>query len=487
MEREVIASRSFTLSDQLDFARLSGDSNPMHLDALAARRTQAGAPVVHGVHAVLWALDTLAAQGHPVDRITALSVRFTRFMYLDTPIGIAPPRETKTGLTVELATDGQAALTLTTKLAGERPASRIDIPPDAAPIAPPDSRPLVMTFEDLDGLVRRLAPVGTAGDWGTLFPAAARAIGGERIAALGQLSRLVGMIAPGLHSIFGGFTVDLVADGADRPGLGFRVTTADPRYRIVKIDVAGGGLSGNVSAFMRQPPVEPPSVASLAALINSGECAGSLSLLVGASRGLGAITAKLLAAGGGRVIVTYASGRDEAEKLCSEINAAFGEGACTPFALDVRAPVAPQLASLSEPVTHLYYFATPQIFRQKGADAFSARLFAEFCRFYVDAFWETVAALMRQPRRIPLSVFYPSSVAVDDRPAGLTEYAMAKVAGETLCADLGRSAPTVDVLVSRLPRMLTDQTATVAEVKSADPVSVMLDLIRQIHGRQRAA
>jgi hypothetical protein len=487
MQREFIASRSFTLSDQLDFARLSGDSNPMHLDALAARRTQAGAPVVHGVHAVLWALDTLAALGHPVDRITALGVRFTRFMYLDTPIAIAAPRETKTGFTVELSTDGQLALTLTAKLAAERPASRIDIPPDAPAIATPDKRPLVMTFEDLDGLVRHLDPVGSAADWGALFPAASRAIGADRVAALAQLSRLVGMIAPGLHSIFGGFTVDLVADGPDRPGIGFRVTTADPRYRIVKIDVAGGGLSGNVSAFMRQPPVEPPSVASLAALVSPGECAGSLSLLVGASRGLGAITAKLLAAGGGRVIVTYASGRDDAEKLCSEINAAFGEATCTSLALDARSPIAPQLAALSEPVTHLYYFATPQIFRQKGADAFSPQLFAEFCRFYVDAFWETVAALTRVPPRNPLSVFYPSSVAVDERPAGLTEYAMAKIAGETLCADLGRATPPVDVLVSRLPRMLTDQTATVAEVKSADPVTVMLDLIRQIHGRQRAA
>ena len=59
-ERRQVATRRFGMADQLSFAALSGDYNPMHVDALAARRTQAGAPVVHGMHAVLWALDALA-------------------------------------------------------------------------------------------------------------------------------------------------------------------------------------------------------------------------------------------------------------------------------------------------------------------------------------------------------------------------------------------------------------------------------------------
>jgi len=57
------ATRTFTMADQVAFAAASGDANPMHMDELAARRTQAGAPVVHGVQALLWALDALAQSG----------------------------------------------------------------------------------------------------------------------------------------------------------------------------------------------------------------------------------------------------------------------------------------------------------------------------------------------------------------------------------------------------------------------------------------
>ena len=42
MTDEPLASRSFSLDDQIAFARLSSDWNPMHLDEAFARRTQVG-------------------------------------------------------------------------------------------------------------------------------------------------------------------------------------------------------------------------------------------------------------------------------------------------------------------------------------------------------------------------------------------------------------------------------------------------------------
>ena len=97
-----------------------------------------------------------------------------------------------------------------------------------------------------------------------------------------------------------------------------------------------------------------------------------------------------------------------------------------------------------------------------------------FSRVYVDAFHECCQAL--HPR--PLSVFYPSSVAVEQRPAGMLEYAMAKSAGEMLCDEMRSSG--WKIVKARLPRLLTDQTATVAQVETADPVEIMLPLIREM-------
>ena len=49
--------KKFTLKDQNNFAKLSGDYNPVHLDPILTRRTLFGSPIVHGVHGLLWALD----------------------------------------------------------------------------------------------------------------------------------------------------------------------------------------------------------------------------------------------------------------------------------------------------------------------------------------------------------------------------------------------------------------------------------------------
>jgi len=54
-----LASRTFSLDDQTAFAKLSSDWNPMHLDRSSARRTQFGAPVVHGIHNLAWAANTV--------------------------------------------------------------------------------------------------------------------------------------------------------------------------------------------------------------------------------------------------------------------------------------------------------------------------------------------------------------------------------------------------------------------------------------------
>jgi hypothetical protein len=62
----------------------------------------------------------------------------------------------------------------------------------------------------------------------------------------------------------------------------------------------------------------------------------------------------------------------------------------------------------------------------------------------------------------------------------MTEYGMAKAAGELLCAGINRTHPRIRVLVERLPRLLTDQTATVPPVASADALEVMLPTIRRV-------
>jgi hypothetical protein len=166
--------------------------------------------------------------------------------------------------------------------------------------------------------------------------------------------------------------------------------------------------------------------------------------------------------------------------LADEINTYCGPECCSTLHVDASIDVRSQLISLASAVTEFYYFATPPIRPQKDG-AFSPDLYATFSRFYLSGFFEALQFLLSQARDGVLSAFYPSSVYGERLPAGLTEYSMAKMAGKILSADLNRFYPRLRIRIERLPRVLTDQTASVTQAEAADPVSIMLPLIRKVH------
>ena len=184
-----------------------------------------------------------------------------------------------------------------------------------------------------------------------------------------------------------------------------------------------------------------------------------------------ALTARILAAGGARVIVTYALGRSDANALIDEINGFVG----SPIASALRYDMMDGAVPLVDGVTHLYHFASPRIYRQKAA-LFDAGVFAEFTRAYLGSFHDLCCAL--PGLRV---AFYPSSVFVEPgRPRDMTEYAMIKAAGEILCAEMNATEGFPMVVSRRLPRMLTDQTATLARVATDDALTTMLPVVRDV-------
>jgi hypothetical protein len=477
MERKLLATRHFGMDDQRAFAALSGDHNPMHVDPIAARRTQAGAPVVHGIHSLMWALDELACAGFAGAKLNQIGAQFRKFMYLDVPYDLILVSHGAGNAKAEVCA-GRLVLTTVQLRDGARQGLSDALGFAESQITDEGSSPKTPALHELSGTTGRIR-LSHAEDFVRLFPALAGAIAADRMAALAGLSRLVGMVCPGRHSIFAGLTIDLIETPSQRAELGFKVTMVNDRYRMIGMDVAGSGLAGKVTAFMRWPPVEAPPLATVAKSVAAHEFAGAAALVVGGSRGLGAVTAKAIAAGGGKVAVTYQKGRDEANRLVSEINTSCGADTCVALAYDCSADPARQLSELKLDINQLYYFATPPILQQIS-DAFAPRLFRTFCAVYLDGF-QNICRFMRATSHAPvLTVFYPSSVMIEERPAGLTEYAMAKAAGEILCADMMRQDAGLRILANRLPRVLTDQTASVAQPQIAEPLAVILPLIREI-------
>lgn len=465
-----LAVRRFTAEDQARFAQASGDRNPIHRDPRAARRTVAGEVVVHGVHGALWALEVLAARLPALP--TTVRAQFHRFIPLDRDVRLRATSLDDGGLRAELVLDGLVATTLVLAPAMGAPGGGDW---DSLPAKPLGATPL--TPVEFDGLQGWSPPPDGAAQARDLFPLLCDWAGAERVAAVAQLSAIVGMVCPGLHSIFSELSIRLIDTPPRRPGVGYRARLPDPRFGRVHLAIAGAGLEGEIRAMIRPAPIAPPSMSDLAPRVSPGEFADRRALIIGGSRGLGAVTAKLLAAGGAEVVLTYATGIAEASEVVADIGSRAGAGAARGRGCDMREPFDAGFAAELAACTHLYYFATPHITRQ-ATTLFSPATFAEFSRIYIERFYDLCRLALDARSDLPLSVFYPSTVAIDDRPKGMAEYAMSKAAGEQLCQELARATPSLSITAPRLPRTLTDQTASPLPVRAQDPVDVMLPLLR---------
>lgn len=470
----MLARRIFEFVDQKQFASVSGDFNPMHLDSVYARRTQAGAPVVHGIHLLLWALDELAASQPDLPQVLSIRVRFHQFVYLGEAVEIGTVQQKSDGLRMSIL--GKGALRAKIAIVSGEVAAGCSLPHiDGAEVLPALEAASDLDLEQISGRSGLLPFKMTDEDAARMFPAATKWLGAKKIAALAASTYLVGMVCPGLHSIYDGFSITCCEKLGAEDLLSYRVLETDERFRSVQMEIAGGGLEGLVTCFLRTPPVRQQAMQALSKTVNPDEFAGSVALVVGGSRGLGELTAKLIAAGGGRVIITWQSGREDAERVVQEIRSAGGN--CEAFAYDARKAPEEQLAFLIDPPTHAYYFATPTIFRHKSDILVPGHL-KEFLEIYVEGFWKLSQALRAIKPNI--SVFYPSSIFVTDRPEGMTEYAMAKAAGELLCADIDRFLAPLHVTMARLPRLSTDQTASIAPTQVADSLQIMLPIVREV-------
>jgi acyl dehydratase len=466
--------KRFSSADQEQFAELSGDWNPIHMDPVFARRTIAGKPVVHGIHLLMRALEITAELGLARGPVAALRVRFSAFVGLEQEVALRVVRDDDTELALQITANDSIRTEIALKWGVAYPAAHM-LEAGHDPVEPGRTA-LAWVSDEGDapkGLIRAIASRET---WADAFPRAAQWIGAERLAALGASTRLVGMVCPGLHSVYLGLSIRFVDDDDGDAPLAF--VMGKPRHGLIQGKVAGGGVEGTLECLQRAAPHIQPSSTDLAGLVGHQDFAGDRVLIVGGSRGLGEICAKILAIGGAAISITYAAGEGEAQRVAEDIRAA--SGTCDVLRHRVGDDCGMLLDALGAPPTHAYYFATPQI-AQPDSRFFDGQRFERMRVFYVDGFWSLAAEI--HSRRQNARLFYPSSVFVSDRPAGYGEYAMAKAAGEMLCAEINNSFGPMEVIVERLPQLTTDQTLTSFGARGDDPVEVLLPIIRNVQAR----
>jgi acyl dehydratase len=312
--------RTFDWGSQNRFARFSGDRNPIHMDPMAARRTHAGQPVVHGMHAVLWALETVARDHDPKKTISQVKARFQKLIYVGEPVTLEVTRQEIDGASLQLQVDGLSVTYL--NIAFGEPKSAATSEEGCAAIPPPEwpQEPIELSLSEIEHASGWLAFAHDAVVAESTFPFLSALIGAQRVSALACMSRLVGMVCPGLNSTFFSLTIHAAEQSGALNLLRYRVTSVHDQFRLIKQTVEGGGWSGTIESIARFPPVAQDSLEHLAGLVQCDEFCGSHALIIGGSRGLGELTAKLIAAGGGDVTITYAVGLNDALEVQRQIS-----------------------------------------------------------------------------------------------------------------------------------------------------------------------
>ncbi len=469
-----------SLADSLAFARLSGDYNPLHVDPIYARRTPFGDSVVHGIHLLLGSLEQIVGAGL-LDGVIPVecSVTFNNPVRTASKIAIDASLDQDTQrLRLTGETQQRTALAATLRFASSSTTGnstvvdRFEHPPATPTAAPFPPCP------DAGDVQLRL---GRAQLY-ELFPRLARCQAQDWITDLLASTQIVGMQCPGMNSIYSGFKLRQIESGSPVAGLmQYRVAKVNERFKLVRLHVRGSHFQGDLETLFRPPPVDQPSLSEISRSVPASCYEGHHALVVGGSRGLGELAAKAVLAGGGKVTITYARGRDDAQRICQEARTMQRDCSAQQLELAALQSGEPPDWLASGAFTHVYYFASPHIGRTADQQ-WNQDLFVRFSHAYVDAFATLVRAVsVAVPPGNPRARFlYPSSIFVERPEKGFAEYAAAKAAGEALCDDLARHYQTT-ILHPRFPRLRTDQTSALLETGIQDPLPIILAVVQQLH------
>jgi nucleoside-diphosphate-sugar epimerase len=127
---------------------------------------------------------------------------------------------------------------------------------------------------------------------------------------------------------------------------------------------------------------------------------------------------------------------------------------------------------------HVSLMATPPIVRP-SAGSFDPAIYRRFTEVYAFGLSSVLAVAQRAGDL--RNVFVPSSVYVDEAPAGFAEYRAAKLAAEGVCDAWQRLHPQQRVIVERLPPLVTDQTSALLGNDVSRNLGVILPVLLRLN------
>ena len=474
MDKTLIGSFVIDQPMSETFGQASGDTNPLHLDAIIARRYQFGSTVIHGVCGTLMALEKLALVRKQSWAIDDISVQYNKPIRQGDKIEVFSQMTKNSSLRLEVFCRGRRCQLIKLKLSENHKSSQ-----PLKDIIPIKQQCQNLPFEKAADVDSEIELVWQNVLMQTLFPTLTASIPHQQLCLLMGLTNIVGMHCPGVNSVFGGFELSFVVTSVNfTPQLPYKVAQSDSRFSRIIMSVEHAWGQGKIEALFRAQPIQQPSFDKISALVKDNEFQAQKALIVGGSRGIGEIVAKVISAGGGEVIIGYAKGKLESQKIMEEIIASGGRASIKQLdVLDINDDSFNELAA--EELTNIYYFASPLI-EKSDAKTFNFSLFNRFCQFYLNGFTQVIDKLLTNSfyRKNGLQVFVPSTSFLAEQPEGFGEYIAAKAAVETFAKQFNKKHKVWSIATPRLPRVPTDQTAAIAKEDPILTAHLLLAILR---------
>lgn len=462
---------SFSWEDQIAFAELSGDFNPIHIDEIISRRLLFGGPIVHGIHILCWGLDKHLENCYNRVGIESLHISFFNPLKLETQVTLVlnnTGHQTEINWLVKKETIAKARIVWNKC----RTLNRDHV----LDLFPPRSVPAILREDQIKSKSGSLDLYLNIGTGTEMFPNMLRCMNTTDISTILATTRLVGTECPGLNSLYSELDLSF-NDSYDGNNLQYKVAKFEDRFRYLSMAISSPAMSGNVTAFIRPNIYKQDSYSQIRKLVKDNEFISQRALVIGGSRGLGEVTTKLLASGGADVKFTYHKGKLDAQNLMREINSHGGTSNALQF--DTLSDEYNNfIQNLSDwwP-THLYYFATPFIANMDKSQ-FNAEVFREFCDYYVNSFYNFIDLFANHSLK---NVFCPSSLYVDELPSNMSEYTTAKYASEIIARILEKKHGNLNIYQPRLPKLATDQTTSLSVVSAENPTPIIFNHLRQFN------
>lgn len=461
------------------FALASGDFNPLHINPVAARRYQFGSTVIHGINGLLKALDIVAAKIDVPASIKNLKVQFNNPVRHGDVVELRCENIKAGPLRIELFAAGKRTQIIDVELS-QVEKSKAAFKDNLYKKDKKNGNAIELSFTESESLSSEVELIWDSKRTKELFPDLVNMLPGYQIAVLLGTTKIVGMKCPGLHSVYGGLKITFdVTNNNCESALKYTVSKSDSRFSLINISISNNDVQGDIEALFRPEPVTQPDAKLIGKLIKTDQFKKQHAFIVGGSRGAGEITAKLIAAGGGRTVITYAKGKDDANRVAADIIANGGE--CDMLMYNVLCPVLDTKDLLgNDRITHIYYFASPLI-EKSDSLIWSEKLFQKFTAFYISGLAGLLEVFVKTPeyRKNGVVIFIPSTIYLDEPQSGFAEYIAAKAATEAFIKQFVFKYPAFKFLSPRLPRMMTDQTSGVANDKPLHAAEIMLHAISQ--------